>query len=118
MKYGERLKRAREHAKLTQKELAEKLDNIVTQANISKLETSEAQGSIYTVQFATACGVRPEWLAAEDGEMLNGLCVNDVRLKRAMTIMQEMPEYAVDDAIKSLNTIAELAEKAEAAAKK
>lgn len=118
MKYGQRLKLAREYAKLTQNELAGALNNIVTQANISKLETSEAQGSIYTVQFATACGVRPEWLASEEGEMLNGLCVSDGRLKRAMVIMQEMPEYAVDDAIKSLDTIAQLTRKATEAAKK
>lgn len=118
MTYGQRLKLAREHAKLTQKELAEKLDNIVSQANISKLETSDAQGSIYTVQFATACGVRPEWLASEQGKMLNEFYASDERLNRAMVIMQEMPEYAIDDALKSLDTIIELTKKAGDDAKK
>jgi len=67
MKYGERLKSARVSAKLTQTELGDKVG--VTQANISKLEIGQAEGSEYTVQFASVCGVSPEWLATGIGEM-------------------------------------------------
>lgn len=61
MIYGERLKAARLHAKLSQAELAELAK--VSQANISKLEKGDATGSEYTVQFATACNICPIWLA-------------------------------------------------------
>lgn len=67
MKYGERLKAARDHAELSQTELGEKVG--VTQANISKLEIGQANGSEYTVQFALVCGVDPEWLATGKGKM-------------------------------------------------
>lgn len=68
MTYGKRLKTAREHAKLTQPGLAEKSG--VSQQTISKIERGKQDGSTYTVQLASACGVRPEWLASETGEML------------------------------------------------
>ena len=43
-----------------------------TQANISGLETNpNSAGSLLTVQLAMACGVRPEWLAMEEGPMVN-----------------------------------------------
>ena len=50
--------------------------------------------------------------------MLNAFDANDERLNRAMVIMQEMPEYAIDDALKSLDTIIELTKKAADDAKK
>jgi hypothetical protein len=40
-----------------------------------------------------------------------------MRMKRALMIMQQMPEYAVDDAIKELDQMAQLIKKATAAAK-
>lgn len=67
MLYGERLKAARKFACLTQKELAERSG--VTQPTISQLETSEADGSMFTAQFADACKVSALWLATERGEM-------------------------------------------------
>lgn len=69
MKYGERLKLAREAAKLTQAGLVAKIGSGITQAGISYLEKGDATGSEFTVQFATACAVRPEWLAEEKGVM-------------------------------------------------
>lgn len=107
MKYGERLKLAREYAKLTQAELAERC-GAGSQVNISKLERSNADGSEFTVQYATACGVRPEWLAMEQGEMIDGLYVHDEKLKRALMLLQELPDYAVDQAVKDIASIAQL----------
>lgn len=68
MTLGERLKMAREHAGLTQKELEEKSG--VLQQMISKVENGRQDTSAYVVQLAVACGVRPEWLALGQGEMV------------------------------------------------
>ena len=70
MKYGERIAKARKHAKLTQGGLANAVKNLLTQQAISHLENSDATGSEYTVQIALACGVRSEWLAMEVGDMI------------------------------------------------
>lgn len=115
MKFGERLKVARQYAQLTQSELAVKSG--VSQVTISKLER-ESDSSSFTVQLAVACGVRPEWLAMEEGEMVDGFYVSDERLKHALQIMQQLPEYAVDDAIKELDQMAKLIKRATAEAKK
>lgn len=68
MKYGERLKEAIKHAKLTQLQVAERSG--VTQSNISQLINSDAVGSEFTAQFADACGVSAIWLADERGDMV------------------------------------------------
>lgn len=115
MNLGDRLRIARKHAGLTQIELENK--SKVPQQTISKIERGDADTSAFVVQLAVACGVRPEWLAMEDGEMVDGLYVHDERMKRALMIMQQMPEYAVDDAIKELDQMAQLIKKATAAAK-
>lgn len=69
MRYGERLKAARTLRNLSQAQLYEAIDRVCSQENISKLERGEATGSEYTVHFARALGIRPEWLAMEDGAM-------------------------------------------------
>lgn len=107
MRYGERLKAARTHARLTQAELAAKA-NVGTQESISKLERTNASGSEFTVQYAMACGVNPVWLATGEGEMVDGIYIQDQKLRRAMRLMEELPEYAVDQAIKSIASIKEL----------
>lgn len=111
MRYGQRLKTARLFAKLSQTELAVKA-GVGTQEGISKLERTNAEGSEFTVQYATACGVRPEWLAMEQGEMVDGLYVHDEKLKRALVLLQELPDYAVDQAVKDIASITELVKKA------
>lgn len=91
MEYGERLKAARRHARITQQQLADRMDNVVTQAAISYLENSDATGSEYTVQFALACGVSPAWLASEQGDMLEiAYTVHDPDLIRAVKAMEPM----------------------------
>jgi len=113
MKYGERLRAAREHAKLSQSALAAKAE-VGTQENVSKLERGEAEGSEFTVQYARACGVRPEWLALEDGSMGATELGQDQRIITALKIMQELPNYAVDIAIKEIASIAQLIQAAKA----
>lgn len=105
MKYGERLRAARAHAGLTQPALANKVG--MSQPNISNLENGEATGSEYTVQLAVACGVRPEWLAMEQGEMVDGLYVNDQKAKVVLMAMQKMEEYQKDMIVAASNTLAE-----------
>lgn len=77
MNYSERLKKAREFAGLTQNGLIELLPKkpdgrpLMSQANLGRLEVnSNAQGSVFTVQLATACGVDPQWLATGEGSMV------------------------------------------------
>lgn len=113
MKYGERLKLARIHAGLTQKELVDRMGNIVSQQNISLLEKGDATGSEFTVQIASVCGVRPEWLAMEQGPMVSILYSSNEKITHAMKLMESMPEYALDEVIKSVASIKELIEMAE-----
>jgi transcriptional regulator with XRE-family HTH domain len=68
MSLGARLQKARLHAGLTQKQLEARAG--VSQKTISKIERGDQAVSSAAVQLATACGVRPEWLAASDGPML------------------------------------------------
>lgn len=65
--YGERLLKARTHAKLSQPQLAKAVG--LRQSTIGELE-KKGSGSQKTTQMALACGVRPEWLASGDGPML------------------------------------------------
>ncbi len=109
MRYGERLKTAREHAKLTQKQLAERIGDACTQENISKLERSlTTKGSEYTVQFAEACGVRPMWLASEQGDMVDGYVVEDQRLVHLVKVCEALPDYAVDQLVQQGDAMAKL----------
>ena len=86
-KYGERIKAARDYAKLTQPQLAEKLDGKITQQGISYLESGDAYGSEFTVQIANVCGVDSTWLATGEGDMVN------TDLTNAHLLMQKMSEY-------------------------
>lgn len=115
MNYGQRLKEARLKANFSQKTLAEMVG--MSQANISKLEIGDASGSEFTVQFAVACGVRSEWLAMELGEMTDGLYVHNEDIKRAVLLMQDMPEYAVKEAVKSIDSMAQFIQMATTEAK-
>jgi transcriptional regulator with XRE-family HTH domain len=66
--FGERLYMARTHAKLSQTRLAELAG--MSQGNLGELEW-KADGSVAAVRLAMACGVRPEWLAEGEGEMVD-----------------------------------------------
>jgi transcriptional regulator with XRE-family HTH domain len=68
MSLGERLRKARLTAQLTQKQLAEKAG--ITQQMVSRLETGKAQGTTDIVSLAIACEANPEWLATGKGDMV------------------------------------------------
>lgn len=111
MKYGERLRAARNHAGLSQQQLADAAG--CTQPNITGMENStSAIGTEYTVQFAKACGVRPEWLAMEQGDMVDGILVEEEHLKHLLRVCEKLPTYAVDQLILQGDAMVELIERA------
>lgn len=67
MTFGKRLAKAREHAGLTQKQLADAAG--ISQQAVNKLELRDGVGSRFTPQLAAACGVSPDWLATGKGSM-------------------------------------------------
>lgn len=77
MTLGERVKTAREHAKLKrQEDLALRIEEIYgkgsgpAQQTIGRLESGGAKTTEFIVKIATACGVSPWWLDSETGPML------------------------------------------------
>lgn len=108
MNFGERLLKAREHAGLTQEMLAKKSG--VKQGTISKIERGDTDSSTFTVQLSIACGVRPEWLAIEDGEMVDGLYVDDPKARAVLLAMKQMPEFKKDMLVQASHSLAEPAE--------
>lgn len=120
MKYGERLRAARKHKGITQAELAEAAG--LKQPSVSHLEDprNDVEGSAYTVQFARACGVSPDWLADEIGEMLpTAYTITDPQIIAiAMMLQQEQVPYLVDKVQKDLASDIELLRAAGEARKK
>lgn len=107
--YGDRLRAARKHAKLSQAGLADAVGNVISQQGIQYLEKkSQATGSEFTAQFAEACGVRAIWLATGQGEMVDGLYVERQDLKRLVTVCEALPPQVVDQLCAQGATFAEL----------
>lgn len=63
-----RIKQARKFAKLSQKELANKIG--ITQPSLSELETGKSQSTSYIASIARVCGVDPFWLESGNGQMI------------------------------------------------
>jgi transcriptional regulator with XRE-family HTH domain len=105
MRYGERLKMARQHAGLTQAQLADRIGNLCSQENISKLERGEATGSEFTAQFADACHVSALWLASERGEMV-WLHASELvtKIARRLQTMTESEQYLVERMLDAVMT--------------
>ncbi|MBF0140587.1 MAG: helix-turn-helix domain-containing protein [Magnetococcales bacterium] len=68
MNISNRIQIARKHAKLTQKELADRVG--VSQTALNRLECGRSKSSRRTVAIALTCGVDPIWLETGHGEML------------------------------------------------
>ncbi|CAI8959912.1 Helix-turn-helix domain-containing protein [Pseudomonas soli] len=68
MEYKDRLKAARQHAKLTQGELADAIG--ITQTSVSDLERGKSKGTSFNARIAQACGVNALWLENGLGSML------------------------------------------------
>lgn len=113
MEYWERLKTAREAAKLTQSQLADRCG--VSQPSIAYLENpaKAATGSEFTARFARALNISVDWLADEIGEMRPILYTTaDPKIIAVAKVMQELPEYGKDAAAKDIAKVAELIQKA------
>lgn len=91
MSIGLRLKAARKHAGLSQKELVHKLNGLMSQQNISQLESGVNKGTEFVVQLAMACMVSPEWLATG-----NGLMVDEPKPLFMRSARQDHAEYKVE----------------------
>jgi len=112
--YGERVRQARIHKGLTQVELAAKIG--ATAAAVSRMEViDKCQGSRFTCRIATACGVDPLWLETGAGAMISETySTTDPRLIAGLKVMEGLPDYAVDIAVKELDQVAELVSRAQA----
>lgn len=108
MRYGQRLKYARNSRELTQTQLSE--ESGVSQSLISQLENSEtATGSEYTNRLATALHISATWLADEKGSMeLLVYQTADAKIIAAAKVMERLLEFARDAALKNINEIAAL----------
>lgn len=63
----DRIKQARKFAKLSQKELANKIG--ITQPSLSELETGRSQSTSFIASIARVCGVDAFWLESGQGSM-------------------------------------------------
>ena len=109
MKYGDRLKEARRHAKLNQEQLATAVG--IKQPSVSYLEdiANNAEGSEHTARFARVCKVSVDWLSDEIGEMQPLIYqTSDQKIIAALKLMEQLPDFGKDAAIKSLAEIEEL----------
>jgi transcriptional regulator with XRE-family HTH domain len=106
VKLSNRLSVARKYAKLSQEELA--LAVGLTQGLISKIERGDQEETAAIVKIARVCGVRAEWLDDGSGEMIDGLYVENGKIKNAVLILQQLPEDALDEAIKGLDSVSKL----------
>ncbi|WP_367239226.1 helix-turn-helix transcriptional regulator [Pseudomonas fulva] len=68
MNLSQRIKAARKHAGLTQRELAEEVG--IAQTAISQLESGKTLRSSYLLDIASACGVSSFWLVGGEGPMI------------------------------------------------
>lgn len=93
MKYGERLKIAMDYAKLKQGSLAGRVG--LKQPSLSHLiNNPNVTGSEYTVKLAMACGVRPQWLDTEDGEMIEAH--QPMRLLSSNVVNEKLSNYELN----------------------
>lgn len=109
MKFGERLKLARERKGLTQAALAELVG--MAQPTIHHLESPKknASGSEFTPRLARVLGVSVDWLADEIGDMIQQEEKEmDPRIAHVVKVMESLPPYAVDAGVREIDSLAEL----------
>lgn len=108
MTLADRIKVARTHAKLNQTALSS-LSGVKQQV-ISKLELGIQKETADIVKIAKACGVRPEWLDAEDGPMFyyDGTMAT---IQESLRVMQALPQELVEENLRNLKTLARLSGK-------
>lgn len=114
---GKRLRYARKTLRnMSQMTLSEKTG--VSQQTISNIETDVQDTSTDIAILADVLDVRARWLYDGTGEIVDGLYIQDEKLKRMLMIAQELPEYAKDRAIKELADFAKYVEESAKEAKK
>ncbi|MBF0420232.1 MAG: helix-turn-helix domain-containing protein [Magnetococcales bacterium] len=99
--FGERIKQARKHAGLTQKELADKTG--ISQTAVHKLECGRSASSRRSVSIALTCGVDPIWLDTGLGEMaLPGASAygEDGKVARTYPLLARIPLISWDELAK------------------
>lgn len=100
MNLSERVKQARKHAGLTQKELADKVG--IAQTAVSQLESGKTQRSSYLVSIAKTCGVSSAWLAEGSGPMVSDPALMAALIKSgdiSLEIAPELARYAQDPGV-------------------
>jgi phage repressor protein C with HTH and peptisase S24 domain len=97
----DRMKSARKHANLTQRELAVRVG--VSQPVISQLESGENLQSVHLVRIAAACGVHPQWLADGEGPMQTDGGVSELPGTYAATTRSSASSGAADKVLAMLS---------------
>ena len=115
-----RMRLAREHARLTQAQLAKKTG--ISQPTISDLERGEQKKSAYTTQIAHACRVSPLWLATGRGDMdateeeEMSLSDDEVRLLGMFRgLPQDFQQHVMANAVQIFEMFSDLPEAAKSA---
>lgn len=106
MNFAQRIKAAREHAGLTQAELAKRVE--LPQQVISKLENGKQYETAAIAKIANACGVNPSWLDTGNGEMMG---INP-KIAHLNKLLEGQPDYVIEEAIKNITSDIELLKKA------
>ena len=97
MNESERLKAAREHAGITQSDLAKR--SKVAQSTIGNIEAGIRGFGASVLRMAQACGVNAHWLATGEGQMLSSSNTSaNIKFSQAA---DEQP--AVVDALRTLD---------------
>lgn len=97
MTLGERIKKARKYAGLSQPQLAERITGL-SQQNLSKMEQGRSNRTGFLVAIARACGVSPNWLESERGPMVTTSVEDDAASYHGGAIrVWENPEDLIDD---------------------
>jgi len=94
---GERLKKARKHAGMTQVDLAKAVG--AKQGAISDLENGRNHSSTKLVQMAVCTGVNAEWLSTGQGEMINTKIEDNLKDNHILM----MPIYNKEQVKKAIN---------------
>jgi len=106
MKFSERIRIARVHAKLTQEELA--LAVGLTQGLISKIERGDQEETASIVKIAKACKVRAEWLDDGTGNMLDDAYIYETTPEaKVLFAMQHMDDATKYQVVKISNSLIE-----------
>lgn len=66
----------------------------------------------YLIDLAEEWGFRAKYVRDGTGTMTDGFYIENEKIKKAVLLMQELPEYALDEAINSLNSVAKLTQMA------